>query len=382
MVRKSLMDSHGPIDPRQLGPRLEAAPALRALRDALAGEPAYLVGGVVRDLLLDIARTDVDVAVEGDAVALARELDPDAVVHDRFGTATAELAGLRVDLASTRSETYANPGALPVVEPASLGDDLARRDFTINAMALPLTAEPELIDPHAGVADLAERRLRVLHERSFADDPTRALRAARYCARLGLEPEPTTAALLAATDLSTVSADRVEAELARAAAEEDPAAVFARLASWGLAGVDAGAPARINAMCDVLSRPEWSDVLDRGTAVRASAIVDPQIEAAALRLASARPETPSEGIELVRGRAPLELVAGRAAGAAWLDDWAMLWRHAELEIDGQDLIAAGVAEGPAVGRGLAAAMKAKLNGLASSREDQLRIALAAARAAD
>ena len=153
--------------------------------------------------------------------------------HERFGTATVRVGDLVVDLARSRAEAYEHPGALPAVTPAPIAEDLARRDFTINAMALPLTGEAELIDPHGGLDDLRAGRLRVLHEGSFVDDPTRALRAARYAARFGFGLEPRTEELLRAADLSTVSDDRVQAELRRIAAEDDPAAALALILAWG-----------------------------------------------------------------------------------------------------------------------------------------------------
>src|SRR5690606_25329122 len=118
--------------------------------------------------------------------ALAARLGATTAEHERFGTAKVVLEGHEVDLAGARRETYPEPGALPVVEPAdSIEQDLARRDFTINAMALSLDDPAEPIDPHGGAADLDAGLLRVLHPGSFADDPTRALRAARYAARFG-----------------------------------------------------------------------------------------------------------------------------------------------------------------------------------------------------
>ena len=127
----------------------------RGCRRAIA---AYLVGGAVRDLLLGRDRADIDVAVEGEVAELARRLGGEVRAHERFATATVRVDGLEVDLAATRSETYARPGALPEVRPASLAADLARRDFTVNAMAVPLAGDPELIDPHGGLEDLRAGR--------------------------------------------------------------------------------------------------------------------------------------------------------------------------------------------------------------------------------
>jgi tRNA nucleotidyltransferase (CCA-adding enzyme) len=366
------------IDPGGIADRMGNLSGVAALREALAGERAFLVGGAVRDLLLGVSHPDLDVAVEGDAPAAARRLGANPVAHERFATATVELDGVRVDLASTRTERYRRPGALPDVEPASLERDLARRDFTVNAMAIPLAGDPELIDPHEGLEDLRAGTLSVLHPGSFDDDPTRALRAARYAARLGFEIEPATFELLTVTDLGTVSSERIEAELRRIAAEDTAPAAFELLAQWGLAGIDRGVGARLAALQAILARPEWADLVDAPDAVYALGTPDPGLEAGALRLSSATPRRPSEGTALARGRHPTELVAARVAGAGWLDEYVRDWRHVGLEIDGSDLMAAGIPEGPAVGRGLAAALDAKLDGEVSDRDDELRVALAAA----
>jgi tRNA nucleotidyltransferase/poly(A) polymerase len=163
------------------------------------GATAHLVGGAVRDALLGRAAVDLDVAVEGPVRSvsrLCRALSERGwtceVLHERFGTATLRgTTGERLDLAATREETYQYPGALPVVTPgASIGRDLERRDFTIHAMAWRLGPEGiagPLLDPFGGQADLALGRIRLLHEGSLADDPTRVFRAARYAARLGFE---------------------------------------------------------------------------------------------------------------------------------------------------------------------------------------------------
>ncbi len=208
---------------------------LADLRRLLAGRGAHLVGGAVRDIVRGVEPLELDLAIEGDAIALALALDPKARTYKRYGTATVILDGHRIDLASTRTETYAHDGALPLVSAATIDEDLARRDFTINAMAFSLDEEGRLRDPRRGLADLDTRLLRVLHGRSMRDDPTRALRAARYSARLGFVPEPGTLQQIRLAPLDVVSEQRVEAELRRAAGEPDPGAVFGLLVSWGLA---------------------------------------------------------------------------------------------------------------------------------------------------
>src|SRR5436190_20780854 len=164
MVRNPSMQTpkREPPPPAELTARIEAVPGLRALREAAAGVAAYLVGGVVRDLLSGRGRTDVDVVVEGDPAPIAARLGGEARPPERFGTIVVRSNGLEVDLARARAETYDHPGALPKVRPATLADDLLRRDFTVNAMALPLAGKPDLIDPTDGVADLERGVLRTL----------------------------------------------------------------------------------------------------------------------------------------------------------------------------------------------------------------------------
>src|SRR4051794_40473659 len=172
---------------------LKTLPGARELLAAVADRPGtYLVGGAVRDLMLGFAQFDFDVVVEGDAAELAEHLA--ATIggkvrnHERFMTATfTGDNGLLVDIATARTETYAQPGALPDVTPSDLKHDLVRRDFTANAMALAIWHERmgELFEFPDATADLAARLLRVTHDESFVDDPTRLLRLLRYGARLG-----------------------------------------------------------------------------------------------------------------------------------------------------------------------------------------------------
>ena len=370
--------------PGSTGSELEKAvsaaiPELQRLRDAAAGQSLYLVGGAVRDMLLGRQRGDVDVVVEGDAAEVARRLGGEAVEHQRFATAKAWLGDLEIDLARARAESYPAPGALPEVRPAGLREDLARRDFTINAMALPLQGELELIDPYSGQADLEAGLLRVLHQRSFVDDPTRALRAARYAARFGFELQPHTADLMREADLGTVSEDRRATELLRLAAEPQAARGLLLAADWGLVQPRPDAGSLLAKVDELLSRPPWSEVAARPRAMLAAALGSPGREA---ELAAARPERPSQGVELARGARPEELVLARAMGADWLDEYVREWRSMGLEIDGSDLIAAGVPEGPAVGRGLREALRRKLDGEISGREEELRAALSAAEDGD
>jgi tRNA nucleotidyltransferase (CCA-adding enzyme) len=368
-----------PID--NLGEALHAAyPELDTVREVAGGKHVYLVGGAVRDLLLGRGRTDVDLVVEGDAAALAARLGAETIEHERFATAKAQLDGHEVDIAAARTESYPHPGALPEVEPtAGIAADLARRDFTINAMAIPLRREPELIDPHQGHRDLEAGLLRTLHSGSFDDDPTRAIRAARYAARFGFELEPETATLLRQTDLGTVSVDRRDAELLRLAGEAEAARGFALLAEWGLVEPHQNGIDLAGEVAGLLSEPPWSEVADRDSALLAAAL-GPWGEAEAV--AAGHPARPSQAVELAGRLNPLELVLARALGADWLDSYLVDWRTIRLQIDGGDLIAAGVAPGPALGRGLAEALRRKLDGEVDSREQELETALAVAREAE
>ncbi|HYZ82187.1 MAG TPA: hypothetical protein VE571_13005, partial [Solirubrobacteraceae bacterium] len=178
--------------------RFEALPAARPVLQRLSdAEDVYLVGGAVRDLLLDADPLDLDLVVDGELEPVVQRLGTPARVHDRFETRTLRLDGTTFDLARARRERYEHPGALPTVGPAGIEEDLLRRDFTVNALALGLSGarRGRLLEVPHGWADLEGRRLRVLHDASFIDDPTRLLRLTRYAGRLGFSIEEHTRAL-------------------------------------------------------------------------------------------------------------------------------------------------------------------------------------------
>jgi len=394
--------------------RALALPAVRVLADRLGSEfsPTVLVvGGAVRDLLMGLKPVDLDLMVEGPVAALATALGGDQLrVHDRFCTATIELEGSRCDIAQARREVYPAPGALPEVQPASAAEDLRRRDFTVNAIALVLTGpgRGELLSAPDALSDLAARRLRVLHELSFSDDPTRLVRLARYAARLDFEIEPHTLALAqqAVRDgaLLTVSGARLGNELRLLAAEPDPVGGLRALAALGIdRAIDPrlglGDPSVLTRALALLPDTERRDRL----VVAAALLGAPAADATALldRLAfvagdrdaivaaatqapslSARLEMagqPSEIDAAVGGSEPeLVALAGALGPTSAAREWLTRLRALSLEISGGDLIAAGVPQGPAVGTALAAARAALLDGQAPDRATQLAVALAAA----
>ena len=208
------------------------------------GQKLYLIGGVVRDLLLGRPSLDLDLVVEGEAIKLAEALAgryPGCwVAHHRFGTAKLHHGKWSLDLVTARSESYHRPGALPVVRPGKIQEDLFRRDFTINAMAIHLDPNNygKLLDPYGGRKDLEESLIRILHQKSFVDDATRMFRALRYEQRLGFRLEQSTEARLRQDIalLDTISADRIRHELELIFKEELPEQVLSRADELGLLG--------------------------------------------------------------------------------------------------------------------------------------------------
>lgn len=358
--------------------RTRAAPP--ALRAALDRMPAYLVGGAVRDTLLGKELGDIDIAVEGELDPLLERLGLDAHTHERFGTAAVTIDGVAIDLARTRRERYPRPGSLPEVSPAPIRVDLARRDFTVNAIAIPIAGELEIIDPYDGLEDLGAGRLRVIHPASLSDDPTRALRAARYAVRLGFELEPGTAELIAEADLSTVSRDRIDADLARLSAEPGAVAGLRLLAAWGLLELGPERERLLEPLAELPLLEPWAHLIDRGELLFELVAGDPARLRSARELAAAEYASAGEAFELARAEDEVTLAIARSLGAEWVDTYVSEWRRVELTIDGGDLLAAGVPEGPGVGRGLRAARHARIDGaVAADHDAELAVALAAAK---
>jgi len=227
--------------PSKIFNRLREIGALANAMDA----PAYLVGGLVRDLLLGHTNLDVDIAVEGDGMTFARRLadryGAGLKIFEKFATALVVFPdGFKLDVATTRCESYAHPTALPTVKPSSIKDDLYRRDFTINALAIRLNVNRfgELVDLYGGLRDLEHKVIRVLHARSFVDDPTRVFRAIRFEQRFGFRIEKHTLTLLkeaAASDLvHRLSGPRLRNEVMRLLSEQAPIRTIRRMAEFDL----------------------------------------------------------------------------------------------------------------------------------------------------
>ncbi len=390
-------------------------------RDDLA-----LVGGAVRDLLLGRSPRELDVVVAGDAAALAHELasalGAQTTLHGRFGTAVVEWEAGRVDLAERRAESYPQPGALPEVRRGSAEEDLRRRDFTVNAIAVVLggARRGEVQGAEHALEDLAAGRLRVLHARSFIDDPTRLLRLARYGARLGFEAEAQTAQLaeqaLAAGALRTISRSRVGGELRLALTEADALAALRSLNDLGvLSAID---PALVldeplaRRALSLLPREGRPDLLLMASLLLAvggsgdgdgeriafelldglefnagerERITRSATIARSLAQRIARTQRPSQLHDAVFAQ-PLEAVVLAAASSAdggedvsaKVADWLEHLRGVRLAITGDDLLRAGVRGGPELGRRLEIALARKLDGeLQGGAQAELAAALEA-----
>jgi tRNA nucleotidyltransferase (CCA-adding enzyme) len=380
-----------PVDGQALLERLAELPRGRAVIEAADGVGGvYLVGGAVRDLALGHTPHEIDLVVEGDPDPLLAALGGADVEHERFGTATVD----GVDIVRARAETYPQPGALPEVRPGDIDADLARRDFTVNAIAVALNDSSVHAVDHAG-DDLDARRLRVLHDGSFRDDPTRLWRLARYAARLGFAIEERTLQLaaeaLADGAPATVSGVRMGNELRLALHEPDPVAALVEAASLGLlppglvpvrpdealALLPPGEGRRdlvvLAACCagmDARALLAWLDHMGFNGPER-------DLVAASSRFVVGSPlraaRTPSEIARAARG-APIEAVAlaGGDNARRWIDEL----RHVELHITGDDLLAAGVPQGPEIGERLRRALARVLDGeIPPERDAELAAAL-------
>jgi len=403
--------------------RLLAVPGLERLFEAVqvvgeGFEGVYLVGGAVRDLLMDEPSFDVDIAVEGDGIAfgraLAKALGGRAVPHDKFGTAVVLYEGGRVDVATSRTEFYDYPGALPAVEQASIRQDLYRRDFTINALAVSVKGEDfgRLVDFFGGLRDLEAGVIRVLHNLSFIDDPTRLFRAIRYENRYGFRMDAHTLGLArACVEMELVgelSSARLRDELQGLLSEEEVGDTLRRLAELKLdqavhphfaAGEDAvelvaeldglrsrfapQAPSwrlRLAALARRLPPDELYDWFERLRLRRRDAdrIADAVTVAPRLRELVAATDEPAALRALAEPHDPDGILMAMAgaddAVRARLERYFDELRDVHLEISGGDLAELGLAESPRVGAVLEEVLRRKLNGELDGRDAELAAA--------
>ncbi len=374
-------------------------------------ETLFLVGGVVRDLLLERTCLDIDLVLEGSAIKLAEGLCHGSLVletHPAFGTATLKSEGFSLDFVTARREKYAKPGALPLVEAGTISDDLSRRDFSINAMAIQLTGRERgrLLDPFGGRSDLEKRVIRVLHERSFIDDATRILRAVRYEQRLGFQMESKTESWLRrdAPMLSTVSGDRIRHELDRTFEEEKPELPLERAGMLGVwAGIHKSLPEDgwlgepFKKARELVKSPpvslyyalflyrldekEASDILNRLSAPKSSTmIVLDTIGLKSLLIQIASPEIKRSHLYTqLRDFSPQAIVANlAAAGYPSAEENLRLYfdklRFVRPKLRGTDLIQMGAKPGPIVGELLSKIHHAKLDGEITTRAQEVRLA--------
>ena len=389
-------------------PRRWALEAVRTLA-VESGLSVYLVGGPVRDAMLGAPVLDLDFSVEGDAIQFARSFSAAVggvmTTHARFGTATVVARQVRIDLVTARSEAYSRPGQLPDVVRGSIDEDLARRDFSVNALALPLTAQDsEPVDLHGATKDLESRSIRVLHDQSFIDDPTRLLRAVRYEQRFGFQIEELTLASMnsavAAGCMGTVSADRWRHELERIFGEQHPGPPLMRAAELGLMAGLHPALANAEGLRKLLSAPQeelgaedWLAALFAPlTAREAESLIE------RLRLTGRMAEVARDTIvakdmqtsilqegtrpsALFRVLAPLE-PAAVSAWAKLTDDPSVAvrlrryleeMRFVRPTLSGDALLAMGVPQGPRVGEILSSLRDAHLDGDLSSDDEELAL---------
>lgn len=319
-------------------------------------------------------------------------------MHDRFQTVALEFDGRTIDVVTARRESYPEPGALPEVTPSSLADDLARRDFTVNALALCIRGPDmgSVADASGGLGDLDSGLIRRIREGEFTEDPSRIVRAARYAARLGFEVASDTAPEIAtsAPDLDLGSA-RVGDELTRLAEEDSAAAALRLLADWGAPWATPVTDDDLATIDAASERPGAPSVaiwcLRLGEAIAPTALAGAALPGWAIEAGGGATDGPALADELRGAPASQVDVRARQAGeaaqifavASGSEEIAAWWgggRDLELDIDGDDLLSAGVSAGPLLGRALAAARAAALDGAAPDRAAQLRIALDEAQA--
>ncbi len=385
---------------------------------------AYLVGGIVRDLLLNVPNHDIDVVIEPSAIEFAGQLTKvfggSVQTYPQFGTATITRPdGISIDLVTARSEFYVSPAAMPDVESGNIKHDLYRRDFTINTMAIALdgTRYGRFYDYFGGQADLEEGIIRVLFNLSFVEDPTRILRAIRFEQRLGFQIEPETLGFLMNALqhdlLQKVPAERIRTELVQLLAEDRAPHVILRMHELGvwqalLPGLQCS-DVLIKHLHDARDYIDWFEKLQTGARLERWLVYllllsggvaaeelgnwperlalskrerDMLLSFAACRehLAAglAQPIDNQHIYELLEGQAPeCQVAVAVLQGEAVRQQMADYWQHLvniRVEINGHDLLGIGLKPGPEVGEILRRLHMARLNGQVANKEQELALA--------
>ena len=368
-------------------------------------EAAYLVGGSVRDALLGLTPGDMDLSVVGDApqfaVSFADKGGGVVEAVSQFGTARVGLPAGRFDLAMSRTETYATPGALPTVKSSGIQEDLSRRDFTINAMAVDLSPSNwgDLVDPHGGFSDTSRRRIQILHPGSFRDDPTRIFRAIRYEQRLGFNLDPGALSLMKRDwdYMDLISAARVRGELEKILGDPLRADILAAAEDHDvLAGIDISFRVSRAALQAMRRNPDRDILfylalatasLTENEALSLVTRLEPPQEWREIILSSPRYRgmssilrnenlSPSEVVSVL-GEFPLPLLEAQRAltgstnQKSRLDQYLGILRHVRPEITGADLLGAGVPQGPEIGIMLDEVLRARMDGRVKTKEEEM-----------
>jgi len=374
----------------------------------------FLVGGMVRDLLLGRPSRDPDLLVQGTdltmngasdlADLLASTLGGEVTSRSQFGTAKLNAKGFETDLITARQETYSLPGALPDVAPATIEEDMARRDFTLNTLAADLSPGSfgDLIDLQNGGEDLEQGSLRILHDRSFQDDPTRLLRAARYETRLGLHMAPDTeaAARRDAEYLRGISGDRIRHELERIFDEPQPELALGRAEDmvffsyllstleWGPeltraaqslreSGYETSPMLFLALLALPLMRDNPEALVTRLNAPASWAVVIRDTYALRVTLPSLSVENiqPSTVYAKLAGLVPEAILAWSALAPyrsvrGLLLSFQMKWRDVKTHLTGDDLMSLGIPQGPEIGVVLQELLNARLDDVIFTREEE------------
>ncbi len=374
------------------------------------GERVYLVGGVVRDLLLGQANLDLDLVVEGNAIELALQLREanggEITTHLRFSTAKLLWDRWSADFATARLETYDKPGALPRVTPSSIDNDLSRRDFTINAMAVCLNPGDygKLVDPCGGRNDLKKKVIRILHEKSFTDDATRIWRALRYEQRLGFRLERKTQSLLKRDIdmLDTISSDRIRYEIECLLREGYPEKILRRAEELGVLAklhpalkgngwrqekfaqarqLTSPHPPEVGLYLALIAYPlndeEGESLISRLNLPKSlvRTVRDTITLKGRLKLVTVPGLSPSSIYNFLDGYSPQALVANSLAtesptASQNIRFFLSKLRHVEASLSGEDLMKLGVTQGPQIKKVLELLREARLNGRVTTREGE------------